>query len=53
MIQDILLSLGSGIAVGGFFAIVGAAVPAPPNLPGLLGVAGLTVGYTLVTLVRK
>lgn len=53
MIYDIIISLGSGVAVGAFFAVVGAAVPAPPNLPGLLGVAGLTVGYTLVTLVRK
>ena len=53
MIQEILISLGAGVTVGGVFSLVGAAVPAPPNLPGLLGVVGLTIGYTLVTLVKK
>lgn len=50
--QQEVISLLTGAVVGTAFGIIGAAVPAPPNLAGLLGVVGITVGYTIVALVR-
>lgn len=44
MIQT-LLTLVAGFAVGAVFSLMGAPVPAPPTLTGVLGIAGLTLGY--------
>ena len=45
---EVLLSVVTGIVVGGVFALVGATVPAPPNLAGVMGVVGITLGYLVV-----
>lgn len=46
---DILIATAVGMLVGGTFALFGAQVPAPPNIAGVMGVVGITVGYMLVT----
>lgn len=45
---EIVISLISGLLVGGFFGAVGAAVPAPPNAAGVLGIVGITLGYAFM-----
>jgi XapX domain-containing protein len=45
--MDYIIPLLIGGAVGFIFAGLGAYVPAPPNIQGLLGVAGITFGYML------
>lgn len=45
---EYLLPLITGGIVGAAFAIAGATVPAPPNIPGVLGVVGITLGYMVV-----
>jgi XapX domain-containing protein len=44
-----LLTLGVGFIVGLVFAYLNAPVPAPPTLTGVLGIAGLTVGYMVMS----
>lgn len=51
--QQEIVSLVSGAVVGLLFGIAGAAVPAPPNIAGLLGIVGITVGYSAIALVRS
>lgn len=43
--MEYLIPLVTGAIVGAVFAAVGAYVPAPPNIPGVLGVVGITLGY--------
>ncbi|MGY4688382.1 XapX domain-containing protein [Salibacterium sp. K-3] len=43
--QEALLSLLTGLGVGFLFALVRLPIPAPPALPGVLGVAGIFLGY--------
>lgn len=45
--MDYIIPLITGAAVGFVFSVVGAYVPAPPNIQGVLGVVGITVGYML------
>ena len=47
-----IISLLSGIGVGAVFGFVGAAVPAPPNIAGILGIVGITVGYMVASRLR-
>lgn len=49
---EVLISLLSGLLVGGFFGAVGAAVPAPPNVAGVMGIVGITLGYAFVSMLR-
>jgi len=49
---EILVSLGGGLAVGAFFSVIGAAVPAPPTIAGVAGILGITLGYILVTAIK-
>lgn len=51
-IQEYLLPLITGGVVGAVFSLAGTTVPAPPNIPGVLGVVGITLGYMVVTAVR-
>jgi len=51
--MDYLVPLVSGVLVGGAFAAVGAYVPAPPNIQGVLGVVGITLGYMLITAAKR
>ncbi|APW99702.1 XapX domain-containing protein [Halobiforma lacisalsi AJ5] len=44
----ILLGLATGAATGGFFALFDVPIPAPPELPGLMGIVGIYLGYKLV-----
>lgn len=43
------LALVSGTVLGLCFALVGLPIPAPPTLPGVLGVVGVFLGYLLVS----
>ena len=43
-----LLALLTGLIAGGVFAFVGVPIPAPPELPGVLGIVGIFLGYRLV-----
>lgn len=43
-----LLAVAAGLAAGAFFAALRLPVPAPPTIPGVLGIVGLWAGYTLV-----
>ena len=43
-----LLTAGVGFIVGLVFAYLDAPVPAPPTLTGVLGIAGLTLGYMVL-----
>lgn len=45
---EYILPLVTGGIVGAAFALAGATVPAPPNIPGVLGVVGITLGYMVV-----
>jgi XapX domain-containing protein len=47
--MEYLMPFITGGIVGAVFAVVGAYVPAPPNIPGVLGVVGITLGYMLAT----
>lgn len=48
----ILYSLGIGFIVGLALNVLGVAVPAPPNLAGVAGIAGLTLGFMVLGGVR-
>ncbi|ADD06682.1 XapX family protein [Natrialba magadii ATCC 43099] len=47
-LQLIVLGLLTGALTGAFFALVDVPIPAPPELPGLMGIVGLFLGYKLV-----
>ncbi len=47
--MDYIIPLLTGILVGGLFSAVGAYVPAPPNIQGVLGVVGITLGFMAVS----
>jgi XapX domain-containing protein len=42
------LALATGIAMGGIFGFLDVPMPAPPELPGLMGIVGVYVGYKVV-----
>jgi XapX domain-containing protein len=43
-----VLALLTGVAAGAAFAFVRVPIPAPPELPGILGIVGIYLGYKLV-----
>ncbi|MFB5664177.1 XapX domain-containing protein [Alteribacillus sp. HJP-4] len=45
--QDIILSLLSGIAVGLIFGFIRLPIPAPPALAGVMGIVGIFLGYKI------
>ncbi|ELY42144.1 XapX domain-containing protein [Natronorubrum tibetense] len=47
-LQLILLGLLTGTLTGAFFALFDVPIPAPPELPGLMGIVGIYLGYKLV-----
>ncbi|MDG5761615.1 DUF1427 family protein [Natronococcus sp. A-GB1] len=47
-IQLIVVGLLTGALTGAFFALVDVPIPAPPELPGLMGIVGIYLGYKLV-----
>ncbi len=44
----IALGLLTGFLTGAFFALADVPIPAPPELPGLMGIVGIYLGYKLV-----
>lgn len=38
----------TGLLVGALFAFVRVPIPAPPELPGLMGIVGIYLGYKVV-----
>jgi XapX domain-containing protein len=48
-VGESLVALMTGALVGSVFALVGSTVPAPPNIPGVLGVVGITLGFMAVS----
>ena len=48
-----LLPLLTGIIVGVIFSLFNLPIPAPPALPGILGVVGVWLGYELVKAVAQ
>lgn len=43
-----VLAMLTGILLGAVFAYIQVPIPAPPELPGLLGIVGIYVGYKLI-----
>jgi len=41
----LVLALLTGVIVGGLFSLMQIPIPAPPNLPGVLGIIGIFLGY--------
>lgn len=46
--NDIVLALLTGTVIGGLFRFLDIAIPAPPNLAGVMGIVGLFLGYKIV-----
>ncbi|AFZ71750.1 XapX domain-containing protein [Natronobacterium gregoryi] len=44
----VFLGLVTGAITGGFFALFDVPIPAPPELPGLMGIVGIYLGYKIV-----
>lgn len=47
MIVQSLASAGTGILVGVVFAMLRLPIPAPPAIPAVFGIFGITLGYLL------
>ncbi|WP_416147806.1 XapX domain-containing protein [Salipaludibacillus sp. HK11] len=45
--QEILLALLAGLVVGFLFALIKLPIPAPPALPGVIGIFGVYLGFKL------
>ena len=43
-----LFALVTGLLTGALFRFVHVPIPAPPELPGVLGIVGIFLGYQLV-----
>ncbi|WP_138004752.1 XapX domain-containing protein [Halalkalirubrum salinum] len=43
-----IVALCTGALAGGLFAFLNVPIPAPPELPGLMGIVGVYAGYKLV-----
>jgi len=43
-----ILSLAAGLILGAIFAFFKLPIPAPSTLAGVVGIAGVTIGYLLV-----
>ncbi|WP_266077842.1 XapX domain-containing protein [Haladaptatus caseinilyticus] len=42
------LALLTGVITGGLFHSIGVPIPAPPKLPGIMGIIGIYLGYKIV-----
>ncbi|WP_049923752.1 XapX domain-containing protein [Halopiger djelfimassiliensis] len=47
-LELVVLGLLTGALTGVFFALFEVPIPAPPELPGLMGIVGIYLGYKLV-----
>ncbi|MXR51977.1 XapX domain-containing protein [Halovenus sp. WSH3] len=48
MVSQVALALLTGLFAGALFGLVQTPIPAPPNLPGILGIVGIFLGYRAV-----
>ena len=46
--QITVLALLTGLLTGAVFRFLNVPIPAPPELPGVMGIVGIFVGYKLV-----
>ncbi|RQG90277.1 DUF1427 family protein [Natrarchaeobius halalkaliphilus] len=46
--QITVLALLTGLLTGALFRFLNIPIPAPPELPGLMGIVGIYVGYRLI-----
>lgn len=46
--QLTVLALLTGIVAGALFRFLNVPIPAPPELPGIMGIVGIFLGYKLV-----
>jgi len=46
--QLTILALLTGVVTGGLFRFLNVPIPAPPELPGLMGIVGIYLGYKVV-----
>jgi XapX domain-containing protein len=44
----VVLALLTGVLTGAVFKFLQVPIPAPPELPGIMGIAGIYLGYRLV-----
>lgn len=47
--KEILLSLITGLIVGGIFSLMRLPIPAPPVLSGVIGIVGIFLGGAIVS----
>lgn len=45
MAAQLVLALLTGIVAGALFSVIRLSIPAPPTLPGVLGIVGIFLGY--------
>jgi XapX domain-containing protein len=45
MASQLVLALLTGVFAGALFSFIKVTIPAPPNLPGILGIVGIYLGY--------
>ena len=43
-----LVALATGVVMGGLFGFLDVPMPAPPQLPGLMGIVGVYLGYKVI-----
>ncbi len=46
--QLTVLALLTGVAAGALFRFLNVPIPAPPELPGIMGIVGIYLGYRLI-----
>ncbi|RZV08101.1 XapX domain-containing protein [Natrinema hispanicum] len=46
--QLAVLALLTGLVTGALFRFLNIPIPAPPELPGLMGIVGIYLGYKLI-----
>jgi XapX domain-containing protein len=46
--KEVLLSTVSGLTVGALFSFLNLPIPAPPTLPGVMGIIGIYLGFILM-----
>jgi XapX domain-containing protein len=46
--QLAVLALLTGLATGALFRFLSIPIPAPPELPGLMGIVGIYLGYKII-----
>ncbi|MFC4249324.1 XapX domain-containing protein [Natribaculum luteum] len=47
-LQITVLALLTGLLTGALFRFLHVPIPAPPELPGLMGIVGIYLGYKLI-----